>query len=89
MIIKNNTVGVINIDNKHILPQQAVKVDDVNKKHPVIAVSKLYDFLWEELCDWYIEMVKPRLYNSDNQASKDAALWTLKTVQPFEPCELL
>lgn len=37
MIIKNNTVGVINIDNKHILPQQAVKVDDVNKKHPVIA----------------------------------------------------
>ena len=45
-----------------------------------IAVSKVYDFIWEEFCDWYIEMVKPRLYNSDNQASREAALWTLKTV---------
>ncbi len=45
-----------------------------------IAVSKVYDFIWDEFCDWYIEMVKPRLYNSDDQASKDAALWTLKTV---------
>ena len=45
-----------------------------------IAVQKVYDFIWDEFCDWYIEMVKPRLYNSDNQASKDAALWTLKTV---------
>ncbi|MDE6203078.1 MAG: class I tRNA ligase family protein, partial [Lachnospiraceae bacterium] len=45
-----------------------------------IAVQKVYDFIWDEFCDWYIEMVKPRLYNSDNQDSKDAALWTLKTV---------
>ena len=45
-----------------------------------IAVQKIYDFIWDEFCDWYIEMVKPRLYNSDDQASKDAALWTLKTV---------
>ena len=45
-----------------------------------IAVQKVYDFIWDEFCDWYIEMVKPRLYNSDDQASKDAALWTLKTV---------
>ena len=45
-----------------------------------IAVQKVYDFIWSELCDWYIEMVKPRLYNTDDQASKDAALWTLKTV---------
>lgn len=37
MIIKNNTVGVINIDNKHVLPQQTVKVDDVNKKHSIVA----------------------------------------------------
>ena len=45
-----------------------------------IAVQKVYDFIWDEFCDWYIEMVKPRLYNSDNADSKVAALWTAKTV---------
>lgn len=45
-----------------------------------IAVQKVYDFIWDEFCDWYIEMVKPRLYNSDDAASQNAALWTLKTV---------
>ena len=45
-----------------------------------IAVQKIYDFIWDEFCDWYIEMVKPRLYNSDDTASQNAALWTLKTV---------
>ena len=44
-----------------------------------IAVQKVYDFIWDELCDWYIEMVKPRLYNSDDAVSQNAALWTLKT----------
>ncbi len=44
-----------------------------------IAVQKVYDFIWEEFCDWYIEMVKPRLYNEEDQ-TKGAALWTLKTV---------
>ena len=45
-----------------------------------IAVQKVYDFIWDEFCDWYIEMVKPRLYNSDDADSQNAALWTLKTV---------
>ena len=45
-----------------------------------IAVQKVYDFIWDEFCDWYIEMVKPRLYNSDNADSQNAALWTLKHV---------
>lgn len=44
-----------------------------------IAVQKLYDFIWEEFCDWYIEMVKPRLYNDEDE-TKAAALWTLRTV---------
>ena len=44
-----------------------------------IALQKVYDFIWEEFCDWYIEMVKPRLYN-DEDNTKAAALWTLKTV---------
>ena len=45
-----------------------------------IAVQKVYDFIWDEFCDWYIEMVKPRLYNSDDQTSHAAAMWTLQTV---------
>ena len=45
-----------------------------------IAVQKVYDFIWDEFCDWYIEMVKPRLYNSDDGVSQNAALWTLRTV---------
>ena len=45
-----------------------------------IAVQKVYDFIWDEFCDWYIEMVKPRLYNSDDKESQSAALWTLRTV---------
>ena len=44
-----------------------------------IAVQKVYDFIWEEFCDWYIEMVKPRLYD-DGDTTKAAAIWTLKTV---------
>ena len=45
-----------------------------------IAVQKVYDFIWDEFCDWYIEMVKPRLYATDDTASQNAALYTLKTV---------
>ncbi|MBD5460130.1 MAG: valine--tRNA ligase [Lachnospiraceae bacterium] len=45
-----------------------------------IAVQKVYDFIWDEFCDWYIEMVKPRLYNTDDSVSQNAALYTLKTV---------
>jgi valyl-tRNA synthetase len=44
-----------------------------------VAVQKIYDFIWEEFCDWYIEMVKPRLWNDDD-TTKVAALYTLKTV---------
>ena len=47
-----------------------------------IAVQKVYDFIWDEFCDWYIEMVKPRLYSTDEEDSegKRAALWTLQNV---------
>ena len=45
-----------------------------------VAVQKVYDFIWDEFCDWYIEMVKPRLYATDDANSQNAALWTLKTV---------
>lgn len=44
-----------------------------------IAIQKIYDFIWEYYCDWYIEMVKPRLYNK-NDPTRNIALWTLKEV---------
>ena len=44
-----------------------------------VALDNVTDFIWDEYCDWYIEMVKPRLYGTD-RVSKEAALWTLKTV---------
>ena len=53
--------------------------DNMEKYDLGIAVAKLNDFIWEEFCDWYIEMVKPRLYN-DADETKTAAIWTLKTV---------
>ncbi len=53
--------------------------ENLDKYELGIAASKVYDFVWEEFCDWYIEMVKPRLYNDEDE-TKAAALWTLKTV---------
>ena len=57
-----------------------------------IALQKAYDFTWSEYCDWYIEIVKPRLYGDDREA-KRAALYTLtyvmekilKLLHPFIP----
>ncbi len=55
--------------------------ENMDKYELGIAVQKVYDFIWEEFCDWYIEIVKIRLYNKDNPEMKaDSALWTLKTV---------
>ena len=53
--------------------------ENLDKYELGIAADKIYEFIWEEFCDWYIEMVKPRLYN-DNDDTKYAALWTLKKV---------
>ena len=46
-----------------------------------IALSKIYDFMWDEFCDWYIEIAKYRIYHAeeDPQGANDA-LWTLKEV---------
>ena len=53
--------------------------DSMEKYDFGVAVAKLNDFIWEEFCDWYIEMVKPRLYNEED-TTKAAALFTLKKV---------
>ena len=53
--------------------------ENLEKYEMGIAADKLNGFIWEEFCDWYIEMVKPRLWNEEDE-TRGAALWTLKTV---------
>ena len=69
--------------DKWILSKVNTLVKDVTEnmeKYELgIAADKLYSFIWEEFCDWYIEMVKPRLYN-DADETKTAALYTLQKV---------
>jgi len=57
-----------------------------------IAVQKLYDFIWDEFCDWYIELVKPRLYDKESDSRLEAQYVltyvlsnTLKLLHPFMP----
>ena len=55
--------------------------ENMDKYELGIAVQKVYDFIWEEFCDWYIEIAKVRLYKKEeNPKAANAALWTLKTV---------
>ena len=56
--------------------------DHMEKYDLGIAVQKVYDFIWDEFCDWYIEMVKPRLYDKSEAGavSRNAGLYTLRTV---------
>ena len=55
--------------------------ENMEKYELGVAVAKIYDFIWDEFCDWYIEIVKPRLFAKENAKEEaNAALWTLKTV---------
>ncbi|MFI3171921.1 MAG: valine--tRNA ligase [Eubacteriales bacterium] len=55
--------------------------DNMDKFELGIAVQKVYDFIWDEFCDWYIELSKPRIYNAENDPeAANVTLWTLKTV---------
>ena len=66
--------------------------DNLDKFELGVAVSKLYDFIWDNYCDWYIELVKPRLYEKDGQDKKTAQqvlsyvlVGSLKLLHPFMP----
>ena len=55
--------------------------ENMDKYELGIAVQKGYDFIWEEFCDWYIEIAKVRLYNKEEEPkASNTALWVLKTV---------
>ena len=81
--IENVDVSDLTDADKWILSKANTLAKDVTEnldKYEIgVAAAKLYDFIWEEFCDWYIEMVKPRLYN-DEDTTKKAALYTLKEV---------
>ena len=55
--------------------------ENMDKFELGIAVQKVYDFIWDEFCDWYIEIAKVRTYKKDEDArAANSALWTLRTV---------
>lgn len=65
--------------------------ENLDKYELGIAVSKLYDFIWDSFCDWYIELVKPRFFAKDesNQTAQQVLTYvlsgTLKLLHPFMP----
>ena len=67
--------------------------ENIDKYELGLAVQKLYDFIWDNFCDWYIEIVKPRLQNKDDvQANENAQKVlcyvlsnTIKLLHPFMP----
>ena len=84
LISEDKVPAAIQAEDKWILSRlnDTVKAvtDNMDKFELGIAVQKIYDFMWDEFCDWYIEMVKPRLYKTDDKDSRMAALWTLQKV---------
>ncbi|MCI8891592.1 MAG: valine--tRNA ligase [Eubacterium sp.] len=55
--------------------------ENMDKFELGIAVQKVYDFIWDEFCDWYIEIAKQRIYQYDTAPEAgNAALWTLRMV---------
>ncbi len=55
--------------------------ENMDKFELGIALQKVYDFIWDEFCDWYIELAKYDIWHADeNPKAANATLWTLKTV---------
>ncbi len=65
--------------------------DNIDKFELGIAVNKIYDFIWDKYCDWYIELVKPRLYAKDGSETEAQQVLcyvlanSLKLLHPFMP----
>ncbi|MBP3311743.1 MAG: valine--tRNA ligase, partial [Butyricicoccus sp.] len=71
----------------------AAVTENLDKYELGLAVQKLYDFIWDNFCDWYIEIVKPRLQNKEDKAANESAqkvlCWvlsgTMQLLHPFMP----
>ncbi len=86
----------LQLEDKWILSRynKVVKAvtENLDKFELGIALSNLYDFIWESFCDWYIELVKPRLFDKENPTAKTAQYVltyvlsnTMKLLHPFMP----
>ena len=84
------------IEDKWILTKYnklvAEVTENLEKFELGVAVAKLYDFIWDIFCDWYIELVKPRLYDENDPTNETAQYVlsyvlsnTLKLLHPFMP----
>lgn len=84
-IMEHSKEALAHLENtdKWILSRMNTIVQEVNhnmsKYELGIAASKIYDFAWNEYCDWYIELVKPRLYDEESK-TKISAQYTLRVV---------
>ncbi|MCL2753407.1 MAG: valine--tRNA ligase, partial [Defluviitaleaceae bacterium] len=78
-----NDLPLLQSADKWIISKANTLAKEVNEnleKYELgLAADKIYSFMWDEFCDWYIEMAKPRLYNADDD-TRPAALWTLQHV---------
>lgn len=66
--------------------------ENLDKFELGVALSNLYEFIWDNFCDWYIELVKPRLFDKENPTGKTAQYVltyvlsnTMKLLHPFMP----
>lgn len=93
---ENQAISNLSQEDKWIISRINTVIKEVTenlRKYELgIAAQKIYDFTWNEYCDWYIEMVKPRLFSDDNK-DKDTAKYVLlivlrdilKLLHPFIP----
>ena len=93
---KNNDIEMFKLEDKWIISKLNKLIKDVtnnmNNYELGIALDNIYSFMWNEFCDWYIEIVKPRLY-SNNEEDKNIACYvldyvfgiSLKLLHPFMP----
>ena len=86
----------LGIEDKWILSKYNTAVKEITanieKFELGVASAKIYEFVWDILCDWYIELIKPRLFEKDSQSNKNAQSvllyvlsGTLKLLHPFMP----
>ena len=89
-------VSELQLEDKWILSRfnNVVKVvtDNLDRYELGVALSNLYEFIWENFCDWYIELVKPRLFDKENPTGKTAQYVltyvlsrTMQLLHPFMP----
>ena len=97
--LKSDITKVINdlcIEDRWILSKLNTLVKEIHVNMDNydlgVALDKIYTFIWNEFCDWYIEMVKTRLYDKENQTRKTAQYVlnkvlsdALKLLHPFMP----